>query len=170
MTAYVYIVLLTGIFCTAELLLRSFGLIFPFCALFIFYTATAFGTGRGILCACLGALTLDFIGTGASHPWSLLIFAFIAWMASFWLNKVESESILLNFLPGLAIPFLVWVPSVLFFAQNRWHVLLEQFPGMFPTAVISGIWLPVMIFLLDMLNEKLALPLYTDAKMKRKML
>ena len=91
-------------------------------------------------------------------------------MASFWLNKVESESILLNFLPGLAIPFLVWVPSVLFFAQNRWHVLLEQFPGMFPTAVISGIWLPVMIFLLDMLNEKLALPLYTDAKMKRKML
>ena len=169
MIRFAYVFLLTGFFCILELLLRNFGLFFPFCALFIFYIATAFGTAWGLLAAVLGAMALDFSGSGATHPWSVLIFAGIVYFAAFWLRKVESDSILMNFLPGLLIPLWVWVLSLFFFSGHFSYVLIEQFPAIFPAAAGSALWLPTMIFLLDTLNSKLSLPLFTDAKLKLKL-
>lgn len=164
-----YIFLLTGIFCVLELILRNFGLFFPFCALFVFYIATAFGTGWGIATACLGALALDSCGSGASHPWSILIFIAAVLFASIWLHQAEADSILMNFLPGLLIPFPVWLLSGIFFSQHFFTGMAEQFPTLFPVSAFSAIWLPIMIFLLDTLNTKLSLPLYTDAKTNLKL-
>jgi|GEM_PF-1059729 len=168
MIRLVYIFLLTGVFCLPELILRNLGLFFPFCALFVFYTATAFGPGWGTVTAVLGALTLDGIGSGASHPWSLLIFGAVIGFSVYWTRHVESDSILMNFLPGLVIPPLVWVLSMIFFAQHPFATALEQFPIVFPAAAFSAVVLPLMILLLDMLNARLALPLFTDARQKRK--
>ena len=81
---------------------------------------------------------------------------------------MESESVLLNFLPGFCIPIAVWLLSAIFFAQHLTEVLAEQLPAVFPAAVFGSVWLPVMTFLLDLLNEKLSLPLFTDAKLKKK--
>lgn len=163
-----YIFLLTGVFCLLELLLRNFGLFFPFCALFVFYVSIAFGLPWGIGAACLGALSLDFVGPGAGHPWSALILIGIAYLAEQWLRRVESDSLLVNFLPGLLIPLLVWLFSLIFFSQHIFAMLLEQFPVLFPVLALSAVFLPGMIFLLDLLNEKLSLPLFADARMKRK--
>ena len=168
MIRFVYVFLFTGVFCVAELLLRNVGLFFPFCALFVFYTTTAFGTGWGLFAACLGGISLDFTGVGAVHPWSVLIFALVVRLSQDWLSRVNSDSVLVNFLPGFGIPILVWLLSVLFFAQHRLTVLAEQFPSIFPASVFGAIWLPVMIFLLDLLNERLSLPLFADAKLKKK--
>jgi len=164
-----YIFLLTGFFCLLELLLRNFGFFFPFCALFVFYVSTAFGLSWGIGAALLGALPLDFIGPGASHPWSVLILTGIAYLAELWLHRVESDSILMNFLPGLLIPPLVWLFSLIFFARHFFVVLVDQFPVIFPVSALSAICLPGMIFLLDSLNEKLSLPLFVNAKLKQKL-
>lgn len=164
----VYIFLFTGVFCVMEILLRNFGLFFPFCAMFVFYAATAFGPGWGTIAACLAGLSLDFLGAGAMHPWSVLIFVLVVWLARVWLRRADSDSVLLNFLPGSGLPVLVWLLSVLFFAQHRLNVLAEQFPAVFPAAVCGAAWLPFMTFLLDLLNEKLALPASTDAKRKKK--
>ncbi len=163
-----YIFLLTGVFCLLELLLRNFGLFFPFCALFVFYVSIAFGLPWGIGASCLGSLSLDFVGPGAAHPWSVLILIGTAYLAELWLRRVESDSILMNFLPGLLIPLLVWLFSVFFFSRHFFTVLLEQFPVIFPVSALSAVCLPGMIYLLDLLNEKLSLPLFADARLKRK--
>ncbi|MBO4632189.1 MAG: hypothetical protein J5858_09725 [Lentisphaeria bacterium] len=168
MIRVIYIFLFTFLSCVLELLLRNFGLFFPFCALFVFYAATAFGSSWGMFAAVLGAMALDFSGSGAAHPWSVLIFAAIVYFASFWLRKSESDSILMNFLPGLLIPPLVWILSLFFFSGHFFSVLTEQFPAVFPAAACSALWLPIMIFILDTLNARLSLPLFTDAKLKMK--
>jgi len=169
MIRFVYVFLLTGCFLLPELLLRNFGLFFPFCALFVFYTATAFGLGWGVLSACLAALGLDTVGGGSAHPWSILVLISVAYLAVLWLKRAESDSILMNFLPGLIIPVQVWFLSLIFFPEHGFTVLIEQFPTLIPAAAASAVWLPCMIYLLDNLNEKLALPLFTDAKLKQKL-
>ena len=168
MARFVYVFLFTGVFCLLEMILRNFGLYFPFCALFVFYAATAFGSGWGLTAACLGGLSLDFLSSGAAHPWSVLIFGLAVWLSQVWLRRVDSDSALLNFLPGFVIPVLVWLLSVLFFAQHRMTVLTEQFPAVFPASFFGAVWLPVMIFLLDLLNERLSLPLFANAKLQNK--
>lgn len=164
-----YIFLLGGMFSLLELLLRTLGLFFPFCGLFVFYLAIAFGRNWGIAAAVFCGLMLDFGGMGASHPWSVLIFGGVAYLSRFWIHRVESDAILMNFLPGLVIPFLVWILSAFFFSQHFLRVLTEQFPVLFPAAALSSIWLPMMIFLLDNLNAALALPLFTDAGLRQKL-
>ena len=166
MIRLVYVFLLTGVFAVLELLLRNFGLFFPFCALFIFYIAVAFGRGWGFTAVCLAALALD---SGASHPWSILIFLPVLFLASTWLKQAESDSILMNFLPGLIIPVPVWILSAIFFSEHFFYVLTEQFPIVFPACAVSAVWLPMLIYLLDNLNSKLSLPLFTDAKLNQKL-
>ena len=168
MIRMVYLFLFTGIFAVLELQLRNFGLFFPFCAFFVFYAAIAFGTGWGAAAAGLSALATDLFG-GASHPWSFLILLLIVYLASRWLKSAEADSILMNFLPGLSIPPLVWLLSIFFFSNHFFAVLTEQFPVVFPSAVCGALWLPVMIFLLDSLNSKLSLPLFIDAKLNLKL-
>lgn len=168
MIRFVYVFLFTGAFLLPELCLRNFGLFFPFCALFVFYTATAFGLRWGMLTACLAGFGLDAFG-GAAHPWSILILFSAAYLALLWLKRAESDSILMNFLPGLIIPAQVWFLTLIFFPEHRFTVLVEQFPALIPAAAVSAVWLPCMIYLLDNLNEQLALPLFTDAKLKQKL-
>ena len=169
MILLVYIFLLTGFFAVIELMLRNFGLFFPACALFIFYIAVAFGSGWGFIASCLAALALDLPGSGAAHPWSVLIFLSVLFLASNWLKRAESDSVLMNFLPGLIIPMQVWILSAIFFSGHFFHVLTEQFPMVFPACAVSALWLPVLIFLLDNLNVKISLPLFTDAKLNQKL-
>ena len=169
MTRLIYIFLLTGVFAVMELLFRNFGLFFPFCALFIFYIAVAFGNTWGFAAICLAALALDLPGSGAAHPWSILVFLPVLFLASGWLRRAEADSVMMNFLPGLIIPVVVWILSAFFFSGHFGHVLVEQFPVLFPACAFSALWLPFLIFLLDNLNAKLSLPLFTDAKLNQKL-
>lgn len=169
MTRLVYIFLLTGIFAVCEQFLRNLGLFFPFCALFIFYIAVAFGNKWGFAAICLAALALDLPGSGAAHPWSILIFLPVLFLAANWLKRAESDSVLMNFLPGLIIPAVVWFLSAVFFSGHFFHVLVKQLPMIFPVCAFSALWLPILIFLLDNLNSTLSLPLFTDAKLNQKL-
>lgn len=165
----VYIVFLTILCVLAELILRGFGLLFPIAAFFVFYVTTAFGPRPAFAAAILAAFGLDFAGgCGALHPWSFLALSAVIGLSFFWLHQVESESILLHSIPGAAIPLIVWLLSLVFLAEYRFSSFAEQFPGVILASFLASILLPVMIFLLDTLNEKLGLDLYTDAKIKLK--
>ncbi|OQA88904.1 MAG: hypothetical protein BWY31_00089 [Lentisphaerae bacterium ADurb.Bin242] len=170
MIRLVYIVFLTVLCVFAELVLRSFGLLFPFAAFFVFYAATAFGPRPAFAAAILAACGLDFAGgCGASHPWSFLALSAVIGLSFFWLHQVESESILLHSVPGAAIPFLVWLISLVFLSEHRFSAFADQLPGVILASFLASILLPVMIYALDTLNEKLGLDLYTDAKIKLKL-
>lgn len=164
-----YILLFSTIFCTLEILFRNAGIFFPFCALFVFYVSLTFGKAWGFFTAILGACALDFTVAGASHPWTILPFAGIILFSKYWLHREEADSVFMNFLPGLMIPFITWGSDVIFHSDHFTEALLETFPGVFPASVISAVILPCMICLLDALNEKTGLPLYTDARLKMKM-
>ena len=167
MGKFIYILFFSGIFSVAELFLRNWGILFPLSGFFVFYCAVTFGNGFGFLCAVLCGTALDFT-TGAEHPWSIITLCAVIALASFWLHKVESDSIMLNFLPGLAIPLLSFTGSMIFFSDHFFAALSELFGGVLPSAAAGGVVLPLMIYLLDTLNPKLGLDLYTDAKLRRK--
>lgn len=169
MIRFVYLIFLTVLSVFAELVLRPFGLFFPFAAFFVFYAATAFGPRLAFAAALLAACGLDFAGSGASHPWSFLALSAVIGLSYFWLHHVESESILLHSVPGAAIPFMVWLISLIFLSENFFSAFADQFPVVILASFLSTVLLPVMIYGLDTLNEKLGLELYTDAKINLKL-
>ena len=169
MIRFVYIVFLTVLSVFAELVLRSFGLFFPFAAFFVFYAATAFGPRPAFGAAFLAACGLDFAGGGAAHPWSFLALSAVIALSYLWLHHVESESILLHSVPGAAIPFIVWLFSLIFLSENLFSSFTDQFPGMILASFLASVLLPAIIYGLDTLNERLGLELYTDAKINLKL-
>ncbi|MBO7147274.1 MAG: hypothetical protein J6W81_05955 [Lentisphaeria bacterium] len=164
----VYIFLITFFSVLAELLFRNIGLFFPFCGLFIFYVTTAFGVRYGFLAAFLAACPLDFLGNGAAHPWSMISFSAVIGLSCFWLHRVESESLFLHSLPGAAVPGIIWIFSLLFFSESPGMVFLDHFPSFLPACFFSALFLPLEIYFFDTLNERLSLPLYTNAKLDLK--
>lgn len=167
MNRFLYIFFFSGLFATAELFLRSWGILFPLTGFFVFYSAITFGNSPGFFCAVICGMALDFC-SGAEHPWSILTFLAVIYLSSQWIHKVESDSIMLNFLPGLAIPFITFAGDLIFSPGRFFSVLCELLPGVLPAAAGGAVTLPVMIYLMDTLNPKLSMPLYIDAKLRRK--
>lgn len=169
MGKWVYIFFFSGFFSLLEIFLRNWGILFPAGAFFVFYTAITFGNAAGFFSAVCCALALDFTA-GAEHPWTLLTCCGVLYLASVWIGRVESDSIMLNFLPGLLIPLITFGGNVLFFSHHFFAALTGLFPGVLPAAAAGALVLPLMIYLLDTFNVKLSMPLYTDARLRRKML
>lgn len=146
-----------------ELLLQSFSLSFPFAAYLIFYTATAFGW-KGAVCAALFASCGLDLAVGHTHPTSLPALILTILLSRFWLYKVESDSIFLHFIPGGIIPLFACAGNLIF----HWS-FFNELPGRL--ALLSGsivcgmIYLPVLIMLLDTLNESMGLELYVNRKL-----
>lgn len=146
-----------------ELLLQSFSLSFPFAAFFLFYTATAFGWKGAVFAALFACCGLD-LAVGHVHPTSLPGLLLTIFLSRFWLYKVESDSIFLHFVPGGIIPLFMWLDNIIF----HWSFLYELLSRM---ALLSGsivcgmVYLPVLILLLDTLNEAMGLELYVNKKL-----
>ena len=169
MGKWIYIFFFSGLFSVLELFLRNWGILFPAGAFFVFYTAVTFGNTAGFFCAVVCGMALDFT-TGAEHPWTILTYCAVLYLAASWIGRVESDSIMLNFLPGLLIPLITFAGNVIFFSDHFFAALTGLYPGVLPAGAAGAIILPLMIYLLDTLNVKLSMPLYTDARFRRKML
>ena len=165
MTAAIYLVFFTTLAVTVELILRSFGLMLPLAAIFLFYAAIVFGYRAGLLAGLLAACGLDFM-SGNPHPYTMIAFGLVIALSWFWLNKVESESILLHAVPGALIPPILWVCMLFFFTDSFFANLIQQMPGVVIASFFCAILLPLEIFLFDTMNEKLGIDLYTNAKIR----
>lgn len=165
MTETLYILFFTAFAVMLELILRSFGLFLPLAALFLFYAATVFGCRAAGAAALLAACGLDFV-SGSPHLWSLPAFALVIAFSWFWLNRVESESILLHAVPGALIVPLIWLCRLPFFPDRLLLNVLTQLPDVVTASVVCALLLPLEIYLFDTMNEKLGIDLYTDAKIR----
>lgn len=146
-----------------ELLLLSFGLFFPFAAFFIFYAATAFGWKEALAAAFFASCGLD-LAVGHQHFYSLIGFIPVILLSRFWLYKIRSESIFLHFIPGGLIPLFMWGGRVIFHWSN-FHELPTRLALLLGSAVSGMIYLPLLILLLDTLNESMGMTLYTNQKL-----
>ena len=149
----------------AELLLQSFSLSFPFAAFLVFYTATAFGWKYALFAAFTASCGLD-LAAGEPHFYSLAGFVLTILLSRFWLFKVESDSIFLHIIPGCLIPFIMKGTSFIFHGGSNLQEFLYDLAGLTGSTVCGMIYLPLLILLLDTLNESIALPLYSNAKLE----
>ena len=146
-----------------ELLLQSFGLFFPFAAFLIFYTATAFGWKGALFAALFASCGLD-LAVGHSHPGTLPGFLLTILLSRFWLYKVESDSIVLHFIPGAFIPLFMWSGNIIFH-WSHFYELPGRLALLLGSTVCGMIYLPLLILILDTLNESMGLELYSNAKL-----
>lgn len=148
-----------------ELLLRSFSLSFPFAAFLVFYTGTAFGCKYALFAAFAASCGLD-LAAGEMHFYSLPGLILTLLLSRFWLYKVESDSIFLHIIPGCIIPLFMQAFPLLFRCGGNFHELLFRISGLIGSCVCAMIYLPLLILLLDTLNELMGLPLYSNAKLE----
>ena len=148
-----------------ELFLQSFGLSFPFAAFFIFYASTAFGWKYALFAAFAASCGLD-LATGEAHFYSLAGLFITILLSRFWLYKVESDSIFLHIIPGGLIPFIMRGTSFIFHGGTSLHEFLYNLAGLLGGIICGMIYLPLVILLLDTLNESMGLALYSNAKLE----
>lgn len=153
------------IFSWGELFLWKNGLLFPFTAFFLFYVTGALGWKTALGCGLFAGCALDFV-SGNELPAALVLMMGSIAFSCFWLYRVRSDSILLHILPGGGIVLFAWIWSLLEYGSGFWKwgavypialLVLDLFLGM--------IFLPLLILVLDTLNESLGLPLYSNAKL-----
>lgn len=162
-------VLYTAFFLTisswGELILWKNGLFFPFMGFFLFYVCGVLGWKTALCWGVLAGCALDLI-TGNELPGALVNAVFGIAFSCFWFHRVKSDSILLHVLPGGGLVLFAWCWCLFEYGAGFW-----KWGEIFPIALLvlnlflGMIFLPLLILALDTLNEKLGLPLYSNAKM-----
>ncbi len=161
--SYVFVFSVLAVF--LEALLRSLGIFLPLLGIFVFYAVVVFGPRTGFTLAVFGGAALDFI-LGHSTPVSALALSLTGGLSLFWLYKVESDSIPMLALPGALIPVLAYVP--LTFWNGGIVFLFRHLPDLFLSSFCTAFLLPLEILMLDLLNQRLELKLYLNAKLERR--
>ncbi len=165
MTSISYIFVFSVLTILLEALLRCLGIFLPLLGLFVFYAVVVFGPGTGFTLAVLGGAALDFI-LGHSTPVSALALSLTGGLSLFWLYKVESDSIPMLALPGALIPILSYLPLMLW--NGGIVFLFHHLPDLFLSSFCAAFLLPLEILILDLLNQRLELKLYLNAKLERR--
>lgn len=165
MIKIIYILLFTTVAVFLETSLRTFGIILPLVAPFVFYSTVAFGPYYAIPAAVVGGCGLDFL-CGHTHPASIITLGFVIVFAIFWLHKVESESVSLHIVPGAVLPLIAWLPASFFVSGASFTHVLSPILDLIIACIISAFILPVEILILDALNKRLEIELYSNAKIR----
>jgi len=165
MIKIIYILLFTTAAVFLETALRTFGVILPLAAPFVFYCAVAFGPYYGAVTALLCGCGLDFL-SGHTHPVTAVTLGFVVVFAMFWLHKVESESVSLHIVPGALLPLIAWLPAAFFVSGTSFDQILSHASDLVIACILSAFILPVGIVVLDALNKRLEIELYSNAKIR----
>lgn len=151
------------IFIMLQTALRTIGINFPILPLLIFYAAYVYGPAFGFGLILPAAFLLDFNG-GWDHPWSVFGFLLTAGFALFWLNRIESDSLLLLAVPGFLIPIIGDLPQNIIAGGFTISNLLESCADALANGILGAVLFPFWIILLDFFSKKLGLATYGDAK------
>jgi hypothetical protein len=163
---YIFLLMFISIFC--ELFFGSFGIIIPFAAVIIFYLTMIFNLQTGIILAVTAGFLIDIL-YGRMLFISPVTLSITAFFSIFWLRKGVVSRIHLQMLPGGTVSFIYAFPLVIvnYFLYERGFFLFFIDMLIVSSAVFFGaVLLPIVILLLDTVNAKLKINLYTDSKKK----
>ena len=153
------------LFSWGELLLWKNGLHFPLTGFLLFYLAGAFSWKLALAGGILSGCALDFV---AGNVLPIILLQGIAGilLSLFWLYKVKSDSVFLHIFPGGVLIVFAWCCALAEYGASFWKWGAVYPVAMLTLSIVPGVlFLPVMILLLDTLNENLGLPLYSNVKL-----
>ena len=161
---YIFLLLFLSTFC--ELFFGSYGIIIPFLGIIIFYLTTVYNLKLGIVLAVIVGFLLDILYARTFYISSVTL-CLISLFAIFWLRKGVVKHIHLQVLPGCIIASIYAIPVVVinyFMYENGFLVFFINIMVLLVAMILTAILLPAIIFLLDGINTKLKINLYTDSK------
>lgn len=166
LAAYMFISVFVSVL--MELLLGNFGLIIPFTACAVFYFTVSSGGSAGLICASLAGTAIDSI-LCRPFPLTAVLLIAVSAIASLWLNRVDTKSMILHLIPGALLALIYTIPLLSAASIGMGlslYSLIRDFSTFVISLAISSVLLPMLIMLLDSFSEKLELDLYRDAREK----
>lgn len=160
---FTYLFVSLIIFVVAQISLRAIGINFPLLPLLIFYAAYTYGPLFGFGLVIPAAFLLDF-NCGWSHPWSISGFLLAAGFATFWIQRIESDSLLLLAIPGFLIPIIGDFPQNLLAGGFSSDNILNSCADALANGVLGAVLFPFWIIILDFFSKRLGLKTYSEAK------
>ena len=161
---YIFLILFLSIF--VELFFGLYGFIVPFTAIIVFYLTIIYNLRGGIILAIVAGFFLETL-YGRTFYISPVMLSLISFCAIFWLYKGTVNNIHLQVLPGGIISFIYIFPrliiSYLLYESGFWFFLINILILLL-TISFGAILLPITILLLDSINTKLKINLYTTSK------
>ena len=161
---YIFLLLFISFFC--EMLFGSYGIIIPFIAVMIFYLTMIYTLKIGISLAVIAGLILDIL-YGRMFYITPLTLSVISFFSIFWLRKGVVKSIHLQILPGGAASFIFTFPLLAinyFLHASGFYLFFINILILLLAIILGAILLPITIFILDAINTKLKINLYTNSK------
>ena len=165
MTNYLFIILLFFGSMLIEFFTSKFGVIVPFTALALYYVTVTQGLPVGIISAVVTGVIIDacFYRTANLSPF---IYIGISLLAHSWIKKGQVKSLLLHLIPGGTTALICTVPFII--NNNlQFGLSLNSFfsniTHMITSFTLSGILLPIMIIVFDVVSEMFEFPLYSQA-------
>jgi hypothetical protein len=162
--SYIFLLLFISIF--GELFFGSYYIIMPFAAVIIFYLTMIYNLKIGIILAIIVGSLLDIL-YGHTHYISPITLSLVALFSIFWLHKGIVKHIHLQILPGGTISFIYAFPLLAinyFLNENGFLMFLINILILLLTIIFGAVLLPITILLLDSINAKLKINLYTCSK------
>lgn len=164
---FIFFVIFLSVF--LEILSGSFGLIVPVSAMAVFYITAVYEWKIGMISALISGVAVDLLyGREIIFTPFFLMLAVV--ISIFWLYKGETKSLLIHFIPGGVCGALVSLPPLLIFSLGpddgaagfvRTIHIISQF--MF-SIVVSALWLPLFLLVVDTLSGWLGLEIYATVK------
>ncbi len=161
---YIFLLLFLSIFC--ELLFGSYGIIIPFTAIIIFYLTMIYNLKIGIILAVIAGFLLEILYARTFYI-SPITLSFISIFSVFWLHKGVVKGIHLQMLPGGIVSFIYTFPILLinyFLYESGLIIFFTNILVLLGAIIFGAVLLPITILLLDIINLKLKISLYTNSK------
>ena len=161
-----FIFLLMFLAVITQVFVGSYGFFLPVAGYVTFYLAVTYGWQVGIIVAVIQGVSIDAIYL-RHWPFSVIALSAVTGLALIWLWRADSKSLWAKVFPGCLIAVICTLPPTIGnlirggLIPDEW--LCESMSWLF-TMMISGVLLPLLIFLIDDLAERLGLPDFEQAR------
>lgn len=139
-----------SLFC--DLLGRSANLLLCASGIFIYCIGAFFGPFAVILSSIIVGSMLDFL-CGYEYSFSFIAFGVIGMFSYFASKRLRAFSVLLTAAAGFLIPLLMYLPQMI--ANGSLRIIVQFFPHLFLSSLLTAVFLPFFLFLFNAFNEKL---------------
>ncbi|HJO93465.1 MAG TPA: hypothetical protein QF753_08700 [Victivallales bacterium] len=164
--AYIFIIIFFSII--IQIIVGTYGIIFPITALSIIYLSVVYGWRKGIISAIISGIIIDILygRTIFISPFTLIV---ISILAIVWLYKSNVQNMKLQTVPGGVAALIYTLPVlVLNYSLNEQgiYLLFINFLLLTASVLLGAFLMPIYISVLDSISKVLRINLYTEAQEK----
>ena len=161
---FIFLILFFTIY--IELIFGSFGLVLPAVACAVFYFAVNYGWKLTLIIAIIAGMLLDIL-FGRGTFYSPFTFIAVTIFGSYWLHKGVVKVVSIQWIPGVMVALISSAP-VFFSTYSRYDsgfiLLIFMLLKFLSSLILGGLFLPMLVLILDVLSVKFELPEYFNAK------